>query len=445
VRSPSRPISSLLGSALLASALVAPVLVALPAQAAERSGREVTTYLTIEGRRVMSIDVEGSDTAVSTAGDATFTNGSVALTEGGQPVGAFATKAIVVIPDNAGRERRDTTVEVSLPTGALFAQQIQDDPTGRPPDRSSEMVVLGGTGAFRNARGVVSIAPLGTQGLKLVWKLTPEIGIDPESATTIAFERIVDADVSGQASNERNALTQDGSQGTLRMPGRDGRFTCGDTRLAQSMPGGIGLDSWLCRYDLPLGSVLVASFTQYRGGTQTPTTFTDMVLGGTGAYAGARGESVADYTSATAADVTLRLLKATGQPPVPVKFNQARTYKTFGVLTFADESLIYAGATASQFARGTKRSVGTSQSLYATSLDLPPAMEYSRSFGVVSFDLTGGTIRAVAYDEGPDPSIEQTRTLVVTGGTGSYLGATGTIGLIPGKGTSERMVVRLAQ
>ena len=445
MRSPSRPISSLLGAALLASALVAPVLVALPAQAAERSGREITTYLTIEGRRVVSIDAAGSDTAASTAGDTTFTNGSVALTEGGQPVGAFATKAIVVIPDNGGRERRDTTVEVSMPTGALFAQQIQDDPTGRPPDRSSEMVVLGGTGAFRNARGVVSIAPLGTQGLKLVWKLTPEIGIDPESATTIAFERIVDADISGQASNERNVLTQDGSQGTLRMPGRDGRFTCGDTRLAQSMPGGIGLDSWLCRYDLPLGSVLVASFTQYRGGTQTPTTFTDMVLGGTGAYAGARGESVADYTSATAADVTLRLLKATGQPPVPVKFNQARTYKTFGVLTFADESLIYAGATASQFARGTKRSVGTSQSLYATSLDLPPAMEYSRSFGVVSFDLTGGTIRAVAYDEGPDPSIEQTRTLVVTGGTGSYLGATGTIGLIPGKGTSERMVVRLAQ
>ena len=332
-----------------------------------------------------------------------------------------------------------------MPTGALFAQQIQDDPTGRPPDGASEMVVLGGTGAFRNARGVVSISPFGTQGLKLIWKLAPNIGIDPESATTIAFERIVDVDVSGQASNERNALTQDGSQGTLRMPGRDGRFTCGDTRLAQSMPGGIGLDSWLCRYDLPLGSVLVASFSQYRGGTQTPTTFTDMVLGGTGAYAGARGESVADYTSATAADVTLRLLKATGQPPVPVKFNQTRTYKTFGVLTFADESLIYAGATASQFARGTKRSVGTSQSLYATSLNLPPAAEYFRSFGVVSFDLKGGTIRAVAYDEGPDPSIEKTRTLVITGGTGSYLGATGTIGLIPGKGTSERMVVRLAQ
>ena len=445
MRSPSRPISSLLGAALLASALVAPVLVALPAQAAERSGREITTYLTIEGRRVVSIDAAGSDTAASTAGDTTFTNGSVALTEGGQPVGAFATKASVVIPDNGGRERRDTTVEVSMPTGALFAQQIQDDPTGRPPDGASEMVVLGGTGAFRNARGVVSISPFGTQGLKLIWKLAPNIGIDPESATTIAFERIVDVDVSGQASNERNALTQDGSQGTLRMPGRDGRFTCGDTRLAQSMPGGIGLDSWLCRYDLPLGSVLVASFSQYRGGTQTPTTFTDMVLGGTGAYAGARGESVADYTSATAADVTLRLLKATGQPPVPVKFNQTRTYKTFGVLTFADESLIYAGATASQFARGTKRSVGTSQSLYATSLNLPPAAEYFRSFGVVSFDLKGGTIRAVAYDEGPDPSIEKTRTLVITGGTGSYLGATGTIGLIPGKGTSERMVVRLAQ
>ena len=445
MRSPYRPISSLLGAALLASALVAPVLVALPAQAAERSAREVTTYLTIEGRRVVSIDAAGSDTAASTAGDATFTNGSVALTEGGQPIGAFATKAIVVIPDNGGRERRDTTVEVSMPTGALFAQQIQDDPTRLPPDRASEMVVLGGTGAFRNARGVVSIAPIGTQGLKLVWKLTPEIGIDPESATTIAFERIVDVDVSGQASNERNTLTQDGSQGTLRMPGRDGRFTCGDTRLAQSMPGGIGLDSWLCRYDLPLGSVLVAAFSQYRGGTQTPTTFTDIVLGGTGAYAGARGEAVADYTSATTADVTLRLLKATGQRAVPVKFNQDRTYKTFGVLTFAEDSIVYAGATASQFAPGTNRQVGASQSLYVTALALPPAAEYFRSFGVVAFDLLGGTIRAVAYAEGPDASIDMTRTLVVTGGTGSYLGATGTIGLIPGKGTNERMVVRITQ
>ncbi|MUH45114.1 MAG: hypothetical protein F2793_01245, partial [Actinobacteria bacterium] len=110
-----RPIPSLLGAALLATALVSPALVspalgAPPARAAEVSGREVTTYLTIEGRRVASLD-----TAASTAGDATFTDGSVAVTDGGPAVGAFATKAIVVIPDRGGRERRDTTVEVSLP------------------------------------------------------------------------------------------------------------------------------------------------------------------------------------------------------------------------------------------------------------------------------------------------------------------------------------------
>lgn len=46
------------------------------------------------------------DTAVNTAGDATFTNGSIALTDGGQPLGAFSTWAIVVNPDNGGRERR---------------------------------------------------------------------------------------------------------------------------------------------------------------------------------------------------------------------------------------------------------------------------------------------------------------------------------------------------
>ena len=442
-----RPIPSLLGAALLATALVSPALVspalgAPPARAAEVSGREVTTYLTIEGRRVASLD-----TAASTAGDATFTDGSVAVTDGGPAVGAFATKAIVVIPDRGGRERRDTTVEVSLPGGALFAQQIQDDPTGLPPDGASEMVVLGGTGTFRNARGVVSVAPTGARGLTLVWKLTPTVGIDPESATTIAFKRLVDADFSGTASNARNTLSQDGSQGTLRMAGKDGRFTCGDTRLAQSMPGGIGVASWVCRYDLPLGSVLIAAFSQYRGGTQAPTRFTDIVLGGTGAYAGARGEAVTDCTSDTSADVTLRLLRATGQPVVPVKFNQDRTYKTFGGLTFDDDSIVYAGATASQFAAGTTRRVGTSQSQYVTTVAFAPAERegYFHSFGVVSFDFKGGTIRAVAYDEGPDPTVDMTRTLVVTGGTGSYLGATGTIGLIPSKGTNQRMVVRIAQ
>ena len=171
------------------------------------------------------------------------------------------------------------------------------------------------------------------------------------------------------------------SQGILRLPGRDGRFTCGDT--------------------------------------QAPTTFADIVLGAKGAYAGAQGEAVTDCASETSADVTLRLLHASGQPPVPVKLSQARVYKTFGGLDFDDDSIIYAGATASPFVHGTKRSVGTSRSLYGTALDLPPAAAYFRSLGIVSFDLKGGTIRAVAYDEGPVPSIEKTRTLVITGGTAS--------------------------
>jgi hypothetical protein len=78
--------------------------------------------------------------------------------------------------------------------------------------------------------------------------------------------------------------------------------------------------------------------------------FADIVLGATGAYAGAQGEAVTDCASETSADVTLRLLHASGQPPVPVKLSQARVYKTFGGLDFDDDSIIYAGATASPFA-----------------------------------------------------------------------------------------------
>ncbi|MFZ4487417.1 MAG: hypothetical protein ACOYO9_12590 [Candidatus Nanopelagicales bacterium] len=435
---------SLVAGALLGPVLLAPALMATPAQAADgaraRAGTQVTTYLTIEGREVVNIGAPASS-----AGDTTISRGSVAMTEGGPAVGTFATRIVVVMPDANGRERRDTTIHVSMPSGALFAQQIQDDPTGLPPNTSSDLVVLGGTGAFRNARGVVSQDPAVAGVLRLTWNLRPSIGIDPEQATTVSFERLVDATSSGQATNDANTLSESGSQGRLRMKGQDGAFTCGDAKLAQSRPGGIGLDSWLCRYDLPRGSVLVAAFSQYRGGTAWPSKFIDIILGGTGAYAGARGEAVTDCTSETTADVTLRLLTDTGLPPVPVKFSQDRTYKTFGGLDLADATVIYAGATATQFALGTKRRVGTSASLYVSSFALPDAEGFRRSFGVYGFDLKGGTIRAVAYDEGPTGAGKPTRTLVVTGGTGVFLGATGTIGLIAGKVVNERTVVRIAQ
>ena len=149
---------------------------------------------------------------------------------------------------------------------------------------------------------------------------------------------------SGQATDDINTLSQDGSQGLLRMKGEDGTFTCSDAKPAQSGPGEIGLDSWLCRYDLPRGSMLVAAFSQYRTGTAWPSKFTGIVLGGTGAYAGVRGERVTDCTC-----------------------------KTFGGFDLADATAIYAGATASQAAIGTKRQVGTSASLFASSFNLPDA------------------------------------------------------------------------
>lgn len=236
MRSPARFMHPLVIGALLGAVLTSPLLTAAPASATDgartRSGSQVTTYLTIEGRQVVNIGAPASS-----AGDTTITRGSVSMTDGGAAVGTFATRVVVVMLDANGRKRRDTTVHVSMPSGALYAQQIQDDPTGLPPNTASDLVILGGTGDFRNARGVVSLASAAASVLKLTWNLSPNVGIDPEQAITIAFERLVNATSSGQATNDFNTLSQDGSQGRLRMKGEDGTFTCGDAKLAQSPRG----------------------------------------------------------------------------------------------------------------------------------------------------------------------------------------------------------------
>jgi len=427
------------------------MILAPSALASEQATRTITTYVTIEHRSVVPLG-----TSPGGAGDLTSARGTVSLTDAGPAVGGFASKVMSIAPGTDGRERRNTTITVSLPDGALFAQQIQDGPIGLPPNTPSTMVVLGGTGAYRSARGVVSLVPVRPSVLRYVWTLLPNAGVNPEQATTVAFQRVVDSRVSGQAADGPNGLTVEGTEGVLRMPGKDGTFTCGDTRFAQIKPGGIGLDSWVCRYDLPRGSVLISAFSQFHNGTKSPTTFEDIILGGTGAYAGARGVAVTNCTSETTADVTLRLLDASGSPAVPVRFSQERSYQVFGVMELGDEARILAGSTGSQTEPGSDRRVGTSETLFVTSWDGPAgdgtgsdglAWNGQRvSFGITSFTLKGGTIRGIAFDTGLGAPVSATRsTLVVTGGTGIYTGVTGTIGLVPQRGPNERMVVRLTQ
>ncbi|MBU6244194.1 MAG: hypothetical protein KGP12_03175 [Actinomycetales bacterium] len=422
------------------SITAAPLIGHSSALAAKPATRTITTFVTIEQRSVVPLGASPGG-----AGDLTSARGVAAWTDSGPAVGGFASKVMSIVPGVDGRERRNTTVNVSLPEGALFAQQIQDGPIGRPPDGPSTLVILGGTGAYRNARGVVSLVPVRTSVLKYVWTLLPSTGINPEHATTLAFQRVVDATVLGQADDNSSRLTVDGTEGVLRLRGQDGRFTCGDTTFAQARPGGIGVDSWICRCGLPRGSVLVSTLSQVRNGMQSPTTVEDIILGGTGAYAGARGVAVTTRTSDTTADVTLRLLDPTGSPAVPVRFTQERSYRTFGVMQLGGGTRLLAGSTGSQRAPGSDRPIGTSQGLYVSSFDGPATDGQRVSFGVTSLNLKGGSIRAVAFDTGLEAQEDATRTLVVTGGTGIYVGVTGTIGVVPQRGPSDRMVARLAQ
>lgn len=438
----------LVGSVLLAGpvtpAIGATNAVAAPALRMSHDGAaDFTVYNTITGRGVVPVGKAGSS-----AGDLTFTRGTTAMSQGGAVVGTFETSIAVTVPDNGGRERRDTTVHVTLPDGTLFAQQIQDDPTGLPPDTKQDMVVIGGTGAFRAARGVASMGPSGPGVIRIDYHLEPDVGIDPEHASVISFQRVVSAESTGRAASESNALAVSGMSGVLAPKGSKsskGSFICGDTTFAQSKPGGVGLGSWVCRYDLARGSVLVAAFSQYRLGTRLPTTFTDIVLGGTGAYAGTRGVAVVDCISDTTAEVTLRLADETGSAPVPVPSRRERMHRSIGTIALADDTVLLSGDSASLYSRRGERKIGSSASLVTSSFEAAGFTGVRRSFGIYTFDFAGGTIRAVAYDQGSTARMDSHLTLAVTGGTGTYIGVTGSIVITDVTSHRQRVFMRLQQ
>ncbi len=429
---------------LITAATIAAVTATVPVSAAEQAKVKVaqnfTSYLTIEDRNVYDVGA-----ANSSQGDLTFTRGSVAKSPDGSAVGSFTTRALVVVADTgSGREQRDTLVEVTMPGGTLIAQTIKDDPTGTPPNAFEDMVVVGGTGAYARATGSVSAGPGGANRLVMKWKILAP-SVPAAKATNLTITRTATTTSQGEVvtkgASSSSAMAITGSQGTISGTKASGTFTCGVETLARVMPGAPATTSNVCRYDLPGGSILTTDLSQAAGGTLLPPTADQVVVGGTGAYIGVRGDAKVTVDSGDTAKVELGLKYPMAGKARPLTFVQDRDYTVHALTVFAKDVAVAAATKATLTPVSGKAKAGTSASLLITDLEGPTLT----SVGSYTFDYPDGSIQGVGVHHIPDDDTERPTLVVVTGGTGAYAGVSGAIRLVPQAKAGEKMIAKLSR
>ena len=247
----------------------------------------------IDTRTVIDVGATGSS-----VGDLTVTHGTLANSLEGEKIGSWTARVVVVVP-GATKEQRDTLVHFILPGGELMTRGIYVSPTSKPPTRPVRMAIIGGTGDYFGVRGQVLLTPLGDGNLRLNMDYVPMNGNG--IITTDRVRRVVSDVINGDvAANADISVSAQALRGFLGIDGKRYPFTCGQT---SGDPEGIGvpiITSWICKYALPGGSLLTTSQTSTPAGTRELTGFTQAVLGGTGAFAGAVGQTsipAADWTT----------------------------------------------------------------------------------------------------------------------------------------------------
>jgi hypothetical protein len=284
-----------------AAALAAGALVGVPASAAPAPSTE-----TVQPRALKkeSFTVFGKFTGRQTVtyGDAKGI-GNLSIAQGtisdsaGKKVGTLTTVMRVVAPSSkSDAELRDTQSQIQLKNGQIFAQSVNEDPKGKPPQTLHIMPVTGGTGAYASARGTLLMRPVGDKYL-----MAYDIFVEKElKSETFAFDTIVEGGASGTGPQGI------GNAALLRGSGGANSYILIATQIAGT-PSAASMESVDMQVFTPTGSLFARSIVRAKGSTQRGATFA--VLGGTGAYAGHRGELI---YSASGKSITVRTAKPGG-------------------------------------------------------------------------------------------------------------------------------------
>jgi hypothetical protein len=398
-----------------ATALAAATLISAPVSAAPESSqpsREVTpralvkesftVFGTFTSRRVVDYgDPKG-------IGNLTITQGRLDDISGNK-VGTLTTVMRVVAPSSKkDAELRDTQSQIRLKGGQIFAQAVNEDPKDGPPESLHIMSVTGGTGAYASARGTLIIYPMGSK-YRMAYDMFVEKNLRSE---TFTFDKIVQVDDTGSGSQGIGDVSM------LHGTGADDSYILIATSAGTS--GSAVIDSVDMQIFTAGGTLFARTIGRSTPGPLQASTFA--VLGGTGSYAGYRGELT---LSRNAKSVTARLAPPGGKSKRLAWFEDGGR----GIGEVDIPGGTFRGTEGYMFTTAKMRKKDKAGDYYATTM---------------TYDLIEGLTPVVGLieQEFPTSTVITTGITLVTGetgasvvrpvvgGTGDYIGAAGQLSSI---------------
>lgn len=386
-------------SALAMGALVATPVSAAPAPPAS----DVTVAPRAAVKKSFTVFGKFTDRQVVRYGNAngignlTITTGSVS--DGlGKKVGTLTTVIRVVAPSpKKDAELRDTQSQIKLKDGQIFAQAVNEDPKDGPPKSLHIMSVTGGTGAYASARGTLIIYPYGDK-----YRMAYDLFIDKNlKQQTFSFGSV------DQASAQGDAPKGVGDVSLLRGTGTD------DSYVLIATTAGARIDAVDMQVFTDDGSLFARTIARSRAGAPQASTFA--VLGGTGSFAGYRGELT---LSADGESIRAKLSAPSGKGKRLTWFedagrNVASVDIPGGTMVGGQGSMLKAA--------GSKKKVG---SYFVSRITYDEVGGVTPILTMMEQEFNTGTmiITGITLSTGED-GVPATRPIV--GGTGDYGGAAG--------------------
>lgn len=373
----TRGAPSLVATALAATALAATALVAPPAAAAPSA-------LVKKSFGVMA-EFTGQQIVESGRADGI---GNLTIDIGKVDGGTVTTVSRVVAPGKKkDAELRDTQTQVQLKDGMILAQAVNEDPVGKLPKTLHILPVTGGTGAYASARGTLLVRPVGDKYL-------------------MAYDIFVDKDL-------RKASFAFGAPTTVRGTGTGSATVSRAVQDARSyISVSTSLGNARASIDLQVfdgeSTLFARTVTQPKSGRA----IAFALLGGTGQYAGARGELT---LSADGRAVDVRYSTPAGKSkPLSWINKQTRSYDDSGVMGATD----YSSGSITPVS-GQKQPKGD---YFASELTYPAIDGVTPIVTMIEQGFATGTmlITGIRITGGTLP-------LPVVGGTGDYGGAAGSV------------------
>jgi hypothetical protein len=397
-------------TALAASALIGAPALAAPGAAAPAADLADLPHVTTQALKKESFTVFGKFTSrqqvkygnAKGVGNLTVTQGTVSDAAGAK-AGTLTTVMRVVAPSpKKDAELRDTQSQVQLKGGQIFAQAVNEDPKDGPPKSLHIMTVTGGTGIYASARGTLLMRPIGDKYL-----MAYDIFVEKDlKSTTFTFDTIVQEAYSG------SGVQGIGNVYLMRATSGANSYILIATKAGQA--GAVVTDTVDMQVFTPTGSVFARTIA--RAKSSSPRSATFAVLGGTGSYAGHRGELT---LSANGSSITMKSAKPGGSSKPLTWFEDSG--RNVGEATIPGGTFL--GADGYMFKTANTKANKTGD-YFATLLTYDEIDGVTPVVGMIEQEFKTGTmiITGITLSNG-ESGTAAVRPLV--GGTGDYGGATG--------------------